>query len=86
MAATREARVVWNGELMSGSGTVSYNTTLSPALPISIGSLDVGGAKTVRLFFNVPATVTRYSITESGTLQDVVSTNFSFSASQAVIP
>ncbi len=23
MAATREARVVWNGELMSGSGTVS---------------------------------------------------------------
>jgi uncharacterized delta-60 repeat protein len=71
---------------LSGSGTVSYNTTLSPALPISIGSLDVGGPKTVRLFFNVPATVTRYSLTESGTLQDVAATNYSFSASQSVIP
>lgn len=71
---------------LSGSGTVSYNTTLSPALPISIGSLDLGGPKTVRLFFNVPATVTRYSLTESGTLQDVAATNFSFSASQSVIP
>ena len=36
MAATREARVVWNGDLMSGSGTVSAGSSgLFKDIPVS---------------------------------------------------
>jgi hypothetical protein len=68
---------------LSGSGTV---TLASPALPVTVGNLDVGAATTLRLTLNVPATVTRFSITESGTLKDVGGTSFSYSIAQSVIP
>ena len=71
---------------LSGSGTVSYNTALSPALPLTIGSLDAGTSTTIRLYLNVPATVTKFSITENGTVQDVVGTTFNYSTGQGVIP
>ena len=71
---------------LSGSGTVSYNTSLSPALPLALGSLDVGASTTVRFYFNVPSTVTKFSLTENGTVQDVAGTQFNFSIGQAVIP
>lgn len=71
---------------LSGSGTVTYNAALSPALPTTIGDLDVGGSTTVRLYLNVPATVTRFSITESGTVQNVTGTSFSYSMGQALVP
>ena len=51
-----------------------------------MGSLDVGATSVVRLYLNVPATVTRFSITENGTLQDVAGTSFSYSLAQSVIP
>src|SRR3989442_61405 len=51
---------------LSGSGSVTYNTTLSPALPLAIAKLAVAATTTIRLFLNVPATVTRFSMTESG--------------------
>lgn len=35
MAATREARAVWNGDLMSGSGTVGGSTGKFSDLPVS---------------------------------------------------
>jgi osmotically inducible protein OsmC len=35
MAATREARAVWNGDLMSGSGTVGGSTGKFTDLPVS---------------------------------------------------
>lgn len=35
MAATREARAVWNGDLMSGSGTVSGSTGKFTDIPVS---------------------------------------------------
>jgi hypothetical protein len=71
---------------LSGSGIVTYLPALSGALPLAIGNLDVGASSTIRLFLNVPATVTRFSITESGTLQNVVGVTFSFSTAQSVIP
>lgn len=71
---------------LSGSGTVTYNTALSPALPRTVGNLDVGGSTMVRVYLNVPATVTRFSITESGTIQNVTGTSFSYSMGQTLVP
>ena len=71
---------------LSGSGAVSYNATLSPVLPLTIGSLDVGIATTIRLYLNVSSTVTKFSITENGTMQDVLGTVYNYSIGQAVVP
>jgi K319L-like, PKD domain len=68
---------------LSGTGTVTMDTSLSPALPIDIGDLDVGAKSTVRIFLNVPSTVSRLSIVESMTLRNVVGTVFKASAGQA---
>ncbi|HKW99167.1 MAG TPA: PASTA domain-containing protein [Bryobacteraceae bacterium] len=72
---------------LSGTGTVTYNTKLSPALPVLvINNLDVGNKVAVRFYLNVPSTVTRMSITESGPVQDVVGTHYNYSTAEAVIP
>ena len=71
---------------LSGTGTVIYNTALSPALPIVIGNLDVGKSVTTIVYLNVPSTVTRLSLTESGPVQDVVGTNYNYSTLEAVFP
>ena len=71
---------------LAGTGTVTFNASLSPVLPLALGDLNVGYSTTVRLYFNVPATVTRFSVTEGGPVQDVRGTLFNYSAGQAVIP
>ena len=71
---------------LSGTGTITYNTSLSPALPIPIGNLDVGASITRRIYVNVPGTVTRLSITESGPVQDVLGTNYNYSTAEGVVP
>jgi hypothetical protein len=71
---------------LSGTGTVTLNTALSPALPVAIGNLDVGATSTHRFFLSVPSTVTRFSITENGTLTNVLGTAYAFSTAQAVTP
>jgi hypothetical protein len=71
---------------LSGTGSVTYNTTLSPALPLIIGNLDVGNAVTTKMYLNVPSTATRISITENGSVQDVQGTKYSYSTAEAVIP
>lgn len=71
---------------LSGTGTVTYNSTLSPALPLAIGNLDVGAAVTIRVFLNVPGTVTRLSITENGPVQNVVGTNYNYSTAEGLVP
>ena len=38
------------------------NTTLSPTLPFVTPNVDVGSFFTVRLTFNVPSTVKRFSV------------------------
>jgi hypothetical protein len=71
---------------LSGTGTVTYNSALSPPLPIAIGNLDVGAAVITRVFLNVPGTATRISLTESGPVQDVLGSNYNYSTSEAFFP
>jgi hypothetical protein len=68
---------------LSGSGTV---TLTSPAFPLAAGSLAVGSSTTVPLVFNVPSTVARFSLTESGNLLDTDNKSYSYSLGQTVIP
>ncbi|HEY1239985.1 MAG TPA: hypothetical protein VGF16_05480, partial [Bryobacteraceae bacterium] len=70
---------------VSGSGTVAYDTSLSPGLPLALGNLAPGASVVVRLYVDAPATVQRFSVTENGTLRDTNGTSLSFSLSQAVI-
>ena len=74
-----------NFRTLAGTGTVTYNTALSPALPIALGTLNPGASTTVRLYLNFPGSVTQFSIAESGTLQDSSATTFTFASSQAVL-
>ena len=68
---------------LSGAGTV---TLASPALPLAAGPLAIGATTTVPLTFNVPAAVTRFSVTEAGTVQDPSGNGYSFSIAQTIIP
>ena len=71
---------------LSGTGVVTNYTSLSPALPLLVGNLAANTSAVTRFYFYVPPTVTRYSITESGNLQNTNGTNYNFSLGQAVIP
>jgi hypothetical protein len=71
---------------LSGTGTVTHNAGLSGPLPMAAGSIDAGASVIVRIFLNVPGTVTRFSITENGSLKNVAGTSSSFSLAQSVIP
>ena len=68
---------------LSGSGTV---TLASPAIPAAEGPLAIGASTTVALTLNVPTTVTRFSLTESGTIKDGASNTYNYSIAQTVIP
>jgi hypothetical protein len=68
---------------LSGSGTV---TLVSPGLPATEGPLGIGTSTTVALTLNVPATVTRFSLTEGGNLQDGGGNTYNYSMAQTVIP
>jgi hypothetical protein len=71
---------------LAGTGVVSYNGALSPALPIAVGGLDVDAATVIRFYLNVPSTVSRFSITETGSLQNVLGATVAFSAAQSIVP
>ena len=71
---------------LSGTGQVTYNTSLSPTLPLPVGHLDIGGSYNIRLRLNVPPSVKRFSIEESGTMWDPGWRTVTFSTSQAIIP
>jgi hypothetical protein len=68
---------------LSGSGTV---TLASPALSAAEGPLDIGASTAVPLTLNVPTTVARFSMTESGNLLDGLGNNYNYSMAQTVIP
>lgn len=70
---------------LAGTGTVTLNAALSPALPFVTPNVDVGGFFTVRLTFNVPATVQRFSITEGGGVNDIDGAPYSLSHAQSII-
>jgi hypothetical protein len=68
---------------LSGTGTVKLT---SPTLPLAVGPLAIGATTTVPLTLNVPSTVTRFSLTEGGTIQDASGNGYSFSIAQTIIP
>ena len=68
---------------LGGSGTV---TLASPTLPDALGPLAVGATIAVPMTFNVPSTVTRFSVTEAGTVQDPAGNGYSFSIAQTIVP
>jgi hypothetical protein len=67
-----------------GTGTVTYNTALSPVLPIAAGSLNPGSAFKVRLYFNVPSTVSQLMLTEKGSMSSATGTGLSYTQSQTL--
>lgn len=71
---------------LAGSGVVTLNTALSPALPFVTPNVDVGSFFTVRLTFNVPSTVKRFSISEYGSVTDLAGVSYAYSQAQSVIP
>jgi hypothetical protein len=68
---------------LSGSGTVAL---ASPTLPLAVGPIAIGASTTVPLTFSVPSAVTRFSVTEGGTVQDPLGNGYSFSIAQTIIP
>jgi hypothetical protein len=68
---------------LSGSGTVTLAT---PALPAAEGPLGIGASMTVPVTLNVPTTVTRFSMTEGGSLKDGAGNTYNYSIAQTVIP
>lgn len=70
---------------LAGSGAVTYNTSLSPSKPVTIGNLNVGESKVITLYLNVPSTVTRFSISEGGTVQDESSQGSTYLISQTIL-
>jgi len=71
---------------LAGSGAVTYDASRSPALPRVLPDLAPGASTTVRLFFNVPAGVRRFALTENGSLRDSLDRTFRFSINQSVLP
>jgi uncharacterized repeat protein (TIGR01451 family) len=71
---------------LNGSGVVTYDAVRSGPMPLRVGSIDVGETRPIRLYLDVPKTVTRFSITEGLTFLNTLATRLSFSAGQAVIP
>lgn len=61
------------------------NTTLSPTLPFVTPNVDVGSFFTVRLTFNVPSTVKRFSVSENGSVTELAGVTFAYSQAQSVI-
>jgi hypothetical protein len=57
----------------------------APLLPISAGDLSPGASTTVLLTVNVPAGVTRFSITETGTVLNQSGVQSTFTAAQSAI-
>lgn len=66
---------------LTGTGTAAPVTTM----PLTLGDIAPAASVTKTLLLNVPATVQRISITETGTLQDVSTPLATFTASQMVI-
>jgi hypothetical protein len=71
---------------LSGAGSVTCATDICGGLPLAIGNLNAGGSTIVKFYLRVPETVTRFSITETGSLQNVAGAASSFSMAQSVFP
>jgi len=72
-----------SARVLAGSGTVIVS---SPAVPVTVGNLAPGQAMTLPITLSVPSSVTRFTLTQSGSVQDAQGSSFSFSLAQAVTP
>jgi hypothetical protein len=68
---------------LGGTGNVAL---LSPALPVTVGTIGVGNTITVPLTLTIPTTLMKFSVTEAGTIQDGAQNTYNFSIGQNVIP
>ena len=67
-----------------GGGSASIDETMTGSLPLLIGDIAAGTSRTLRIWLNLSG-VTRFSLSQSGTLTDFGGTRFlSFSLSQAI--
>jgi hypothetical protein len=71
-------------QTVSGTGQVTYDTTLSPQVPFGAYSLAPNASATARIYLDVPASVSQFSISISGTSQDSVGTQYAFSGSPTI--
>jgi uncharacterized repeat protein (TIGR01451 family) len=71
---------------LSGTGTVIYSPQSMGPLPMQNPDFEAGGTVFGRLYLQVPATVTRFSITMSGTFTNALGATSTFSFGQTVIP
>jgi hypothetical protein len=71
---------------VAGSGQVSYNTTLSPAVPFAVPALQPGGSTTARIYLDIPSTVNQFTLSLSGVAVDAAGTPYGFSATQTITP
>lgn len=69
---------------VSGTGQVTYDTTLSPKVPFGAYSLAPNASTTARIYVDVPATVTQFSLSLSVETQDSVGTEYTFSGTQTI--
>jgi len=71
---------------IAGTGKVAYDSTLSPAFPIVVDTLDPGDSTIVTIILDVPASVTQFNITADGQAADEVGTLYDIHAAQAISP
>lgn len=69
---------------LSGTGSVIVSDSI--AFPVSGPATQIGHTTVMRFVFIVPPSVNRFSITETGAIQNLLNTPYSWSASQAIIP
>ena len=68
----------------AGTGQVTLNNVLTPLPPLSVDFLALNSSATVRIYINVPNTVTAYTITETGEIADIFGTPTPFTETQTV--
>jgi hypothetical protein len=69
---------------LAGTGKVAYDSSLSPAFPFAVGTLDPGASTTVTIFLDVPGSVGRFTITADGQTADELGTLYDIHATQAI--
>jgi murein DD-endopeptidase MepM/ murein hydrolase activator NlpD len=74
-----------NFKTLFGTGSVTVNEALSQLRPINVGYLNVGESRVITVYLNVPSTVYRFTISENGTVQDMVDVTSIFSVGQTII-
>ena len=72
-----------DARVLGGSGAV---VVTSPATPVLLGNIAPGATASLRVSLTVPSTVTRLTLTESGSLQDARGTSYAFSLAQGITP